>query len=41
MKIILLYSSVSQPPDRGPVPGTGINYKGPRKVLLEFVILLF
>jgi len=27
----LLYSSVSQPPDRGPVPGPGINYTGPRE----------
>jgi hypothetical protein len=23
---------------RGPVPGPGINYTGPRKVLLEFLI---
>jgi hypothetical protein len=23
------YSSVSQPPDAGPVPGPGINYTGP------------
>ena len=37
----LLYSSVSQPPSRGPVPGPGINYTGPREVLLEFVILGF
>jgi len=29
------YSSVSQP------PGPGINYTGPREVLLEFVILVF
>jgi len=36
-----LYTSVSQPPDRGPVPGPGINYTGPREVLLEFVILVF
>ena len=36
-----LYSSVSQPPGRGPVPGPGINYTGPREVLLEFVILIF
>jgi hypothetical protein len=33
--------SVSQPPGRGPVPGPGINYTGPREVLLEFVILVF
>jgi len=25
----------------GPVPGPGINYTGPREVLLEFVILVF
>ena len=30
-----------QPPGRGPVPGPGINYTGPREVLLEFVILVF
>ena len=35
------YSSVSQPPGRGPVPGPGINYTGPLDVLLEFVILVF
>jgi len=37
----IIYSSVSQPPGRGPVPGPGINYTGPREVLLEFVILVF
>jgi hypothetical protein len=26
------YTSVSQPPGRGPVPGPGINYTGPREV---------
>ena len=36
-----VYSSVSQPPGRGPVPGPGINYTGPREVLLEIVILVF
>jgi len=36
-----LYISVSQPPDRGPVPDPGINYTGPQKVLLEFVFLSF
>jgi hypothetical protein len=36
-----VYSSVSQLPGRGPVPGPGINYTGPREVLLEFVILVF
>jgi len=35
------YSSVSQPPVRGPVPGNGIDYTGPRDVLLEVVILVF
>jgi len=37
----LVYISVSQPSGRGPVPGPGINYTGPREVLLEFVILVF
>jgi len=37
----ILYSSVSQPPGRGLVPGPGINYTGPREVLLEFFILVF
>ena len=36
-----VYSSVSQPPGRGPVPGPGINYTGQREVLLEGVILVF
>ena len=43
-KGLILYTcqfSVSQPPGRGPVPGPGINYIGPREVLLEFVILVF
>jgi len=35
-----LYTSVSQQPGRGPVPSHGINYIGPRGVLLEFVILV-
>ena len=35
------YGSISQPPGRGPVPGPGINYTGPREVLLQFVILVF
>ena len=26
-----VYVSVSQPPGRGPVPGPGINYTGPRE----------
>jgi len=34
-------NSVSQTPGSGPVPGPGINYTGPREVLLEFVILVF
>jgi len=33
----LLYSSVSQPPGCGPVPGPGINYTGPREILLELI----
>ena len=37
----LIYGNVSQPSGRGPVPGPGINYTGPREVLLEFVILVF
>ena len=36
-----VYGSVSQPPGRGPVPGPGINYTGPREVLLEDVVLVF
>jgi len=35
------YCSGSQPSGRGPVSGPGINYTGPRQVLLEFVILVF
>jgi len=38
--IQLLYRN-SQPPGRGLIPGPGINYTGPREVLLEFVILVF
>jgi len=38
---LVLYDSVSQPPGRGPVPGPGFNYTGPREVLLDFVILIF
>jgi len=37
----LIYTSVSQPPGRGPVPGPGINYTGQREFLPEFVILVF
>ena len=37
----VIYSSVSQPAGRGPVPGPGFNYTGPREVLLEFDILVF
>jgi len=37
----VVYCSVSQPPGRGPVPGPGINYTGPREILLEFVTLVF
>ena len=39
LKTLIGYISVSQPPGRVPVPGPGINYTGPREVLLEFVIL--
>jgi len=39
--VLILYTSVSQPPARGPVPGPGINYTGPREGYLEFVILVF
>jgi len=35
------YGGVSQPPVRGRVPGPGINYNGPREILLEFDILVF
>ena len=35
MQNAVIYSSVSKP------PGPGINYTGPREVLLEFVILVF
>jgi len=38
---LVSYTSVSQPPGRGPVPGPGINFTRPREVLLEFVILVF
>ena len=31
---LLFYTRVSQPPGLGPVPGPGINYTGPREVLL-------
>jgi len=37
----ILYSNVSQRPGRSPVPGPGINYTGPRDVLLEIFILIF
>ena len=40
-KGMCVYTSVSQPPGRGPVPCPGINYTGPREILLEFVILVF
>jgi len=36
-----IYCSVAQKSGRCPVPGPGINYTGPREVLLEFVILVF
>jgi len=28
---MIVYTSVSQPPGRGPVPGPGINYTGLRE----------
>jgi hypothetical protein len=30
--LCVIYTSVSQPPGRGPVPDPGINYTGPREV---------
>jgi hypothetical protein len=39
--LLVFETSASQSPGRGPVPGPGINYTGPREVLLEFVILVF
>jgi len=41
LPIYVFWNSVPQPPGRGPVPGPGINYTGPREVLLECVILVF
>jgi len=32
-----VYTSVSQPPGRGPVPDPSINYTGPREILLELI----
>ena len=32
-----LQSSVSQPPGRGPAPGPGITYTGPREILVELI----
>jgi len=29
--LVSVYNSVSQPPGRGPVPGPGISYTGPRE----------
>ena len=31
------YGSVPEPPGRGPVPGPGISYTGPREILLELI----
>jgi hypothetical protein len=39
--LMVLESSVSQPPSHGMVPGPGINYTGPRGFLMEFVILVY
>ena len=33
----VFYNSVSQPPGHGTVPGPGINYTGPREILLELI----
>ena len=33
----MVYSSVPQTPGRGPVPGPGINYTGPREIVLELI----
>jgi len=33
----MVYVSVSQTQDPGPVPGPGINYTGPREILLELI----
>jgi len=35
--VVTVYTSVSQPPGRGPVPGPCINYTGPREILLELI----
>jgi len=37
----VVWGSVSQPPGRGPVPDPGINYTGPREVLVEFALFNF
>ena len=37
----IAWDIVSQLPGRGPMPGPGIIYIGPRDILLEFVILVF
>ena len=34
---LYIYTSVSQPPGCGPVPGPGINYTGLREILLELI----
>jgi len=33
----IVKTSVSRPLGRGPVPGAGNNYAGPREILLELV----
>ena len=33
----MLYTSVSQPPGRGLVPGPGISFTWPREILLELI----
>ena len=35
----VVQTSVSQPPGRGPVPGPGINYTGPREAWANYNML--
>ena len=35
--VSMVWCSVSQLPGHGPVPGSGINYSGPREILLELI----
>ena len=38
--IVSLYQCFFQPPGRGPVPGPGVKYTGPRESLLELITKL-